>query len=207
MLGGGNHSQSASTGRYAGRKAADYALRSNQVEVDQAQLNEERTRVYAPVKRSAGIGWKEFQAGLCRVMQDYCATYKAEETLKIGLEWLDSIKESEGQEVFARNPHELARIMEAFSRLTVGQMIMEASRARKASSKACDFERVDYPEVDPPEWDKYVIIKLAEDGIQISDKPCDYWLQEPYASNFAENYDAHNGLDDKTARITGEAAE
>ncbi|MBT3915816.1 MAG: FAD-dependent oxidoreductase, partial [Rhodospirillaceae bacterium] len=150
MLGGGNHSQSASTGRYAGRKAADYALRSNQVEVDQAQLNEERTRVYAPVKRSAGIGWKEFQAGLCRVMQDYCATYKAEETLKIGLEWLDSIKESEGQEVFARNPHELARIMEAFSRLTVGQMIMEASRARKASSKACDFERVDYPEVDPP---------------------------------------------------------
>ena len=118
-----------------------------------------------------------------------------------------SIKESEGQEVFARNPHELARVMEAFSRLTVGQMIMESSRARKASSRACDFERVDYPEVDPPEWDKYVIIKREEDGITISDMPCDYWLQEPYASSYAENYDAHNGLDENTMRETMEAAE
>jgi len=37
--------------------------------------------------------------------------------------------------------------------------------------------------------------------------PCDYWLQEPYASSYAENYDAHNGLDENTMRETMEAAE
>ena len=85
---------------------------------------------------------------------------------------------------------------------------MEASRARKASSKACDFERIDFPEVDPPEWDKYVIIKRGVNGeVEISDKPYDYWLKEPYASNYRENYDSHNGLDENTTRPKLEAAE
>lgn len=196
MLGGGNHSQSAATGRYAGRKATAFASSCSSSKPDPAQVTAERERVYAPVKRKDGIGWKELQAGLCRVMQDYCATYKAEETLTIGLEWLASIEASEGQEVFARNPHELARVMEAFSRLTVGQMIMHASLGRKASSAACDFQRVDYPEVDPPEWDKYVTIKLEDGEVKTGERPCDYWLREPFASSYEENYAAHCGLDD-----------
>ena len=70
-------------------------------------MEKEENRIYAPIKRESGISWKMFQAGLCRVMQDYCGDYKSEETLRIGLKWLASIKESEAADVHARNPHEL----------------------------------------------------------------------------------------------------
>lgn len=195
MMGGGNHSHAAATGRYAGRKAAAYATRATTPTVDADQVRAERQRVYAPVKRSDGIGWKELQAGLCRVMQDHCSNLKSEETLTIGLEWLASIEESEGQEAYARNPHELARLMEAFSRLTVGQMIMQASRARRASSDAMNFQRVDYPAVDPPDWDKFITLRLDGGDVATGELPCDYWLHEPYAPNYAENYADHAALD------------
>jgi len=73
--------------------------------------------------------------------------------------WLNSIRESEADNVYARNPHELARALEVFSRLTVSEMIIHASLARKASSAILDFKRLDYPETDPPEWNKFITIR------------------------------------------------
>ncbi|GAI10231.1 unnamed protein product [marine sediment metagenome] len=101
--------------------------------IDRKQVEEEKTRVYAPVKRKGDMGWKELHAGICRIMQDYCGEYKSEQILKMGLWWLNSIRESEAQRTYARNPHELWRTLECLSRLTVGEMIMHASLARKAN--------------------------------------------------------------------------
>ena len=55
-----------------GRKAADYALKAGEPVINRKQVEEEKVRVYAPVKRKDEIGWKELQAGICRIMQDYC---------------------------------------------------------------------------------------------------------------------------------------
>ena len=82
-------------------------------------------------------------------MQDYCGEYKNEEILNMGLQWLNSIKESEASRVYARNPHELWRSVECLTRLTVGEVMMYACLSRKASSKLLDFKRLDYPEMDP----------------------------------------------------------
>ena len=60
-----------------------------------------------------GLDGKELHAGICRIMQDYCGEYKAEDTLKMGLRWLDSIRESEAANASAMNPHELMRILES----------------------------------------------------------------------------------------------
>ena len=73
---GGDHAVAATTGRYAGRKAAEYAQKAKGPLVDRKQVEEEKTRVYAPVRRKDGIGWKELRAGLCRIMQDYCGEYQ-----------------------------------------------------------------------------------------------------------------------------------
>jgi len=191
---GGDHSAAACTGRYAGRKAAEFAMTSDTPVIDGKQVEEEKNRVYAPVMRKTGMGWKELKAGLCRVMQDYCGEYKSEGTLKLGLEMFKSISESEATSVYARNPHELARALECLNHITLGEMVMHATLARKASSTLLGINRLDYPKIDPPEWNKFVTIKLKNVDIQVGELPLRWWLQPPYASTYEENYRKHCGL-------------
>jgi len=191
---GGSHATAATTGRYAGRKAAGYAKTAADFVIDRRQVEAEKARVYAPVRRDDGIGWKELKAGLCRIMQDYCGEYKSDETLKMGLDWLTSIRESEASRVYARNPHELVRVLECLTHITVGEVIMQSSLARKASSPLLDFKRIDYPETDPPEWSKFVTIRLENGDIKVGELPFKYYLQPPYSQSFEENYNKHCDL-------------
>ncbi len=191
---GADHAGSASTGRYAARKGADYAQTVKEAKVSREQIEKEKARVYAPVRRMGGIGWKELRAGLTRIMQDYCGEYKNEETLTMGLRWLSSIRESEASRVYARNPHELMRTVECLTRITVGEVIMQASLNRKASSKSLGFKRLDYPEMDPKEWNKLVTMRSENGDIKVGELPPDYYLLPPNASSYEENYRKHCGL-------------
>jgi succinate dehydrogenase/fumarate reductase flavoprotein subunit len=191
---GGNHAQAASTGRYAARKAVVYAQTAKEAQVSREQVEGEKERIYAPVRRTEGIGWKELRAGLTRIMQDYCGEYKNAETLEMGLDWLSSIRESEASRVYARNPHELMRTVECLARITVGEIIMQATQNRKASSKALGLQRLDYPEVDPPEWKKLVTLRVEDGDVKVGEHPVDYYLQPPNASAFEQNYQQHCGL-------------
>lgn len=192
--GGGGHAPAAATGRYAGRKAAAYVKVARKPQIDRAQVEREKARVYAPLNRRGRVGWKELQAGICRIMQDYCGEYKSEDTLNAGLWWLNSIRESEACDAYVRNPHELGRFLECLVRLTVGEIIIHASLARKASSRYLDFKRLDYPADDPPEWKKFVTIKLTDGGVISGERPLEFWLKPPYKSSYRENYDEHSEL-------------
>jgi succinate dehydrogenase/fumarate reductase flavoprotein subunit len=191
---GGDHALAAATGRYAGRKATEYSRTAGEPLVDRKQIDKEKARIYAPIGREGGIGWKELRAGLCRVMQDYCGEYKSEETLKMGLGWLESIRESEAATVCVRNPHELMRALECQTQITVGEIIMQASLAREASCNVLEFNRLDYPEMDPPEWNKFVTIKRDNGDIKVGGLPFNYYLLPPYAPTCEENYEKHCGL-------------
>jgi len=194
VAGFGGCAGSAANGRYAGRKVAAYAKTAAETVIDRKQVDDEKARVYAPLEQKGDIGWKELQAGICRIMQDYCGEYKGEQTLKMGLWWLDSIRESEVTRTYVRNPHELARFLECMVRLTVSEIILNASLARKASSEMLDFKRLDYPEVDPPEWDKFVTIKLENGKVKAGELPFNFWLLPPNATGYKENYERHCGL-------------
>jgi succinate dehydrogenase/fumarate reductase flavoprotein subunit len=191
---GGDHSVAATTGRYAGRKAWEYARGAKEPVVERAQIEREKARIYAPVRRKGGVGWKELRAGLARIMQDYCGEFRNEETLRLGLKWLKAIKENEAKEAYARNPHELMRTIECFTHITVGEIITHASLARKASSNILQFFRLDYPEVDPPEWNKLVTLKQSEGSVEVGELPHRYWLLPPNAASYEENYRRHASL-------------
>ena len=191
---GANHAASATTGRYAGRNAADAARKTAQPKASEQQIEAEKNRVYAPVRRSKGLGWKEVQAGLCRIMQDYCGEYRSAPALELGLQWLDSIEEGEYASIWARNPHELMRTLEVGVRLAVGRAIMHASLAREASSEALGFKRLDFPSIDPPEWHKLVTIKTDGEKVVVGSLDCDYPLKPPFASTCEENYRQHCAL-------------
>lgn len=184
----GDHAYAAATGRYAGRKAAEFARGTDELGVDRRQIDAEKVRVYAPVYRKNGMDWKELNAGICKILQDYCGELKNEEILTIGLKWLDELEAGEAAGARARNPHELYRVLEVFNIITVGRMMFEASRARKASSSHLDFTRTDYPEVDPPEWHKWVTIKLDGGDVKVGELAIDYY------GDMEKNYQDHCGL-------------
>jgi succinate dehydrogenase/fumarate reductase flavoprotein subunit len=175
-------SYACSTGRWAGKRAAEYAAKANAPTIDRAQIEREKARVYAPVQRSDGINWKELACGIGKTMQDYCGDIKTEELLSIGLATLDEIERAEARTLYARNPHELMRALEALDILTCAQIIVHSSLARKASTRWFGFERLDYPEQDPPEWRKWVTVRLKGGQVTVTKRPLDYYgsLEENY---------------------------
>lgn len=88
--------------------------------------------------------------------------------------------------LYALDPHKLMRSLEDLSILTFSQIIIRGSLARKASSRFLNFHRIDYPELDPPEWKKFITLKLEDGKVKIGDLPLAYW------GNLKENYEAHN---------------
>jgi hypothetical protein len=181
-----DHSYCAATGRYAGRKAAAYARQVGQAKISGEQVERERSRVYAPVERSSGIEWKELHAGLARVMQYYVSEFKTENLLNMGLGALRKMEQESAPKLYALDPHKLMRSLEDLNMLTYAQIIVHAMLARKASSMPLNFQRIDYPAMDPPEWNKFITVKLEDGKLKTGELPARYW------GNMKAGYEAHN---------------
>lgn len=188
LLSGMGCAHACATGRYAGRKAADYALIAAEPVIDRGQVETEKARVYAPLKVRDGIEWKELEGGIARVMQDYCGPVKHESLLELGLKWLDEIKEGEAAQLAADNPHELTRALEVLTLLTVAEMVVLACKARKTSNTLLGLKRSDYPEDNPPEWRKWITTKLEDEKFKVGELPLHFW------GDLKQNYDDHCGL-------------
>jgi succinate dehydrogenase/fumarate reductase flavoprotein subunit len=182
----GDHSFAAATGRYAGRKAAAYAGEIAAGNISPEQVVREKARIYAPVRRDDGIDWKELHAGISKAMQYFCSEFKDGRLLNMGLDALKEIEEVHVPRLYALDPHKLMRTIEDLSLLTHGQIILNASLARCASSRMLNFFRIDYPQVDPPEWHKFVTMKLENGKVKAGKLPLDYW------GDMKANYEAHN---------------
>ena len=179
------HYHAAATGRYCGKKAAAYARLTKNVPVDRAQVEEQKTWVYTPLQTEGRLEWKELNAAMCRIMQNYCGELKNEELIKLGLIWMDDFKKNEYQKTAADTPHKLIRTLEVRNILTCNEMILYASRARKASSIHLGFSRQDYPEVDPPDWKKWITLKLEQNQVKTEKIPLDFWA--PLVENYENN--------------------
>ncbi|NLO47248.1 MAG: FAD-dependent oxidoreductase [Clostridiales bacterium] len=181
-----DHSYCAATGRYAGRKAAAYIKEVGEGQISRDQIEKEKNRIFAPTKRTGGIEWKELHNGLTRAMQYFVSEFKTERLLKMGLEEIERIEAEAVPQLFALDPHKLMRSIEDLSMIEYAKIIIHAMLARKASSAALGLKRIDYPEMDPPEWDKYLTLKLVNDQIQFGELPQRFW------GDMKQQYEAHN---------------
>lgn len=186
MFSSEDHSYCAATGRYAGRKAAAYAREIDHGKISRDQIESEKARVYAPVKRDSGIEWKELHAGLARAMQYYASEFRTEKLFKMGLWEVEKLEREAVPKLYALDPHKLMRSLEDIYMIEHAKIILHASLARKASSEPLGLQRIDYPEIDPPEWNKFSTIKLENDEIKIDYKPLKFW------GNMKEQYEKHN---------------
>jgi len=185
----GAHPEAAATGKYAGRKAAENALRIADVSsITREQVEIEKRRVYGPTQRKYGIEWKELNQGINKVMQFYCGDPKEEKVMKLGLQLLDDISEEIAANSFATDPHKLARTLEVMDILTFSKLIINACLARKASSRLLGFSRWDYPEVEPKEWHKFITVRQKDGKVAVGEIPIGFW------GDIKKNYEAHCGL-------------
>lgn len=172
-----------SSGFFAGNRASEYAKANTLGEIDKKQLEKEQKRIYAPIKRmgkdSAYISWKELWGGSARVMQQCCADFKTESILKQGLMWLESIKKTEMQETYARNPHELARVLEDETRITVSEMFLNGCLTKLTA------EKENMPEK------SYLFIRKDGNRVKTKIRSEKFWLQAPYQEDYLKNYLKH----------------
>jgi hypothetical protein len=176
----------AATGHYAGRHAAAFAAAHGEASLHEPQVAAERARLYEPLARSEGVGWQALSEAITRVMQNYCGAVKSEDLLREGLRGLEELEKNEAPRLFARNPHDLMRAQETLNVLANAGLVVESCLARKASSRQLMFERLDYPDLDPPEWHKFVTVWRDEGGVRTGSLPIDYY------GDLAGSYDRVN---------------
>jgi len=181
-----DHSFCAATGRYAGRKAVAYAKEVAQGKVSRAQIDKEKARILAPTRRTSGLEWKELNIGINRVMQYYVSEFKTERLFDMGLQALNRIEAESVPMLYAMDPHKLMRSLEDVSILNVAKIVIQAMKARKASSALLNFRRIDYPQLDPPEWRKWLTIKQKNGKVVTGLLPMTFW------GNMKKQYEAHN---------------
>ncbi len=176
------------TGYYAGRKAAACADAMELAEIDPAQVEEEVARLYAPMYRQDGVGWKELNMAISKAMQNYCGGIKCEALLQEGLDLLNSYREEIVPQLYAHNPHDLMRTHEVLDILEVSEMILQACLLRKSSSKPLCFMRSDFPELDPAEDRCFITLRQEGGKVIRGEVPLDYYgdLQSEYLRHNAD---------------------
>lgn len=172
------------TGYYAGRKASDYTKTVELGEISRADVEAEKERLYAPLfaEKEGGFGWKELNKAISKAMQNYCGGVKCDALLKEGLDLLESFEKEIVPRLTASNPHELMRTHEVLDILTVAQIVLHASLARKSSSNPLFFSRSDYSRMDPEEDRKHIVIRQENGTVLTRDVPLDFFgkLQPEY---------------------------
>lgn len=176
-------SYACASGLYAGNRAAEFASGKTPGKISHEAVHKEAERNYAPVKRWMDgndedfISWKELWAGSTRVMQQCCAEVKTGAVLQQGLRWIQSIRDTEATHTYARNPHELARVLECDTRLTISEMYLHGCRLKVKM----DAEKL-------PE-DTYIFCRLENGEVKTRYDQPQYWLKEPYKPGYLENYE------------------
>ena len=176
----------AATGYYAGRKAAARSAELAPYAPDEAFIEAERQRLYAPLYVQDGIDWRELNRAISKCMQNYCGGIKNDALLTQGLDLLTSYERDYMPQLCCHNPHELMRAHEVMDILEVAKLILHACLARKSSSRPLCFERSDYPAMDPAEDDMFIVIRQEKDGVKTRR------VEKRYHGDVEQGYAAHN---------------
>ena len=62
-------------------------------------------------------------------------------------------------------------------------------RASQSRGRLIRLAALDYPDMDPSAWDKYITLRQEKGEIRVGELPRNFWLQAPYVATYEENYD------------------
>lgn len=150
-------------GWFAGSNAARRAESIALSVVDQAQVEREKRRVYAPLLRENGLPPLQVEYKLRRFVNDYLQPPKVTRKYEIGLKRFDEIGHDIAQ-LRARDAHELMRAVEVSVIRDCAEMAARASLFRTESRWGLYHLRVDYPQRNDADWFCHAHLKKGADG-------------------------------------------
>ncbi|MGY4524712.1 fumarate reductase/succinate dehydrogenase flavoprotein subunit [Pseudomonas sp. UBA4617] len=150
-------------GWFAGVNAAKFVAGRELAEVDMAQVERERARVFAPLQREHGLPPAQVEYKLRRMVNDYLQPPKVTRKMEIGLARFAEIERDLAQ-MKASNPHELMRAMEVSVIRDCAEMAARASLFREESRWGLYHHRVDFPERNDGEWFCHCHLKKGGNG-------------------------------------------
>lgn len=176
-------------GQIAGEDAVDFIAGKEQAEVDAAQIDAERERIFAPLLREEGIAPTQIEYKLRRMVNDYLQPPKVTAKMEIGLQRFAEIR-ADLDKLKARNPHELMRAMEVYAILDCAELAARASLYREESRWGLYHYRTDHPGRNDAEWFAFVEVRKGADGQpEIFKRPVPDYIY-PIAKSELYGYDA-----------------
>jgi succinate dehydrogenase/fumarate reductase flavoprotein subunit len=163
-------------GWFAGEHAAERVAGADFAALDAAQVDAERTRIFAPLHRAHGLPPAQVEYKLRRFVNDYLQPPKVTRRMEIGLQRFDEIRE-DIEQLSAGNPHELMRAAEVAAIRDCAEMAARASLFRTESRWGLYHHRVDFPQRNDAEWFCHAHLKKGDDGAMTSfKKPVEPYL-------------------------------
>jgi succinate dehydrogenase/fumarate reductase flavoprotein subunit len=161
-------------GKLAGEAAAARCAATPLAELDEAQVEQERARVWAPLNRPDGLPPSQVEYKLRRMVNDYLQPPKVTRKMEIGLTRFEAIR-ADLDRISATNPHELMRAMEVHAIRDCAEMAARASLYRTESRWGLYHNRVDHPERNDADWLCHVQVKKVDGAMSCFKRPL-----EPY---------------------------
>jgi succinate dehydrogenase/fumarate reductase flavoprotein subunit len=167
-------------GKLAGESAARRCTETALADLDEVQVERERTRVWAPLAREDGLPPAQVEYKLRRMVNDYLQPPKVTRKMEIGLTRFGAIHEDLDR-LSARNPHELMRALEVHAIRDCAEMAARASLYRTESRWGLYHYRVDHPERNDHDWFVHVQLKKEQERMTCFKRPI-----EPYIVSLDE---------------------
>ena len=177
----------SSTGARAGIAAAEYALQTEKVILDEEELARLKKITHNPLERRGGFSPAWVTQVLQSIVIPYYVLYiKHEKRLRAALTQIEFLRDHIVPKLFARDPHELRRAHETKNMILNAEMKLESSLFRTESRG--NHYREDYPKRDDPNWLAWVIMKEENGRMRLRKEPIpkEWWpdLSKPYEERY-----------------------
>lgn len=155
----------STTGIMAGPSIAEYATEHDFGNINLAQLEAHKEKIYAPLKRKEGISPKVIFDRIERYIFDVKKLLiKSDESIDSVLADVEDMKKLVPQ-LKAEDAHTLSKCLEAADNILCLEMVFRAAKMRKESrGQMYPHVREDYPERDDKNWLKWINLKQGENG-------------------------------------------
>jgi succinate dehydrogenase/fumarate reductase flavoprotein subunit len=151
-------------GKQIGSRIADMEL----VDIDEAQVAEQKKIVFAPKKVKRGVEPLEVELKIRDLVERYCGPERSESSIERGLWRLKAVKDRFLPELVANDNHELMTTCEVRNLFLLAELFMLCAKERKESGMRT--YRMDYPELKDVPWKEALVAKLEGDEIKFSRK-------------------------------------
>jgi succinate dehydrogenase/fumarate reductase flavoprotein subunit len=137
-----------------------YVSEAGEPEIDEAQLESQRSITLAPLSVKEGTEPMELECAIRYICESYGGMFKSEGYLREGLRRLDTLRRVFIPNLMATNPHYLMRCLEVRNILDMAELHLQASLARNETRDT--YVRLDCPQKNPKLENKRMCQRLEK---------------------------------------------